>query len=188
MQEGLTPPELYRNAFWYVCRTRARAEKQVGRLLSEIGVESYLPLVAQQRKWSDRVKRVEFPLFTGYVFARFNLRDLSGILRVPGVAGVLHPNGYPTPVREDELDSIRCLVHGSNESGIVPTTITLVEPGDPVFVVSGPFKGMKGILVEERGRTRVAVQIWALRQASSVELPREVIVPARLPHRGLATG
>jgi transcription antitermination factor NusG len=188
MQEGLTPPELYQNAFWYVCRTRARAEKQVARLLMDARVEAYLPLVARQRTWSDRIKRVEFPLFAGYVFARFNLRDVGQILRVPGVAGILHPNGYPTPVREDELESVRCLVRGANETGVEPVTIDLVEPGDLVFVSSGPFKGMKGVLVEERGRTRVAVQIWALRQASSVELGRDVIVPAHSARRGMAAG
>jgi transcription antitermination factor NusG len=176
---GGTPPELYLDSHWFVFGTRARAEKQVERMIRHAGIEVFLPLVERESRWADRVKRIGFPLFPSYVFVHFRLAELNDVLPLPGVTGVLTPNGYPTPVREEEMDSLRRLVHGSSVSGVVPapTPTDLLRPGSEVRVVSGPFEGMRGILLEDRGRTRVAVYIAALRQAASVELPREAVAP-----------
>ena len=79
-----TPGSANLESHWYACRTRARAEKQVSRLLEGAGVENYLPLVELERKWADRTKRVGFPLFSGYTFARFPLKDLVEVVMTPG--------------------------------------------------------------------------------------------------------
>ena len=104
------PPELYERPHWYACHTRSRAEKRVERMLADAGVEAYLPLIELERKWKDRSKKVPFPLFPSYVFARFQLGDIHRVLKIPGVASVLRPNGYATPIREEEIESVRCLV------------------------------------------------------------------------------
>lgn len=169
------PAELYRAPHWFACRTRARAEKQVARLLDERGIECYLPLVDRERQWADRTKVVAFPLFPGYVFARFELTALHDVITTPGVVTVLRPNGYPTPVRDDEVEAIRALVRGANETGSPPEPADYLEPGDPVVVTDRPFEGMRGVLIEHRGGARVAVRIDALRQAASVALDRSVL-------------
>ena len=74
---------------WYACRTRPRAEKQAGRLLKLRGVQSYVPLLERERQWSDRKKRVGFPLFAGYVFAQFSLASLHEVLSTPGIVTVV---------------------------------------------------------------------------------------------------
>ena len=169
------PPELYRNARWYACRTRARAEKQVDRRLARSGVECYLPLMEQERQRADRKKRVAFPLFPGYIFARFNLSDIHEILRTAGVVTIVRTNGYPTPLREEELDSVRVLAEGANQTGIVPSPTDYLEPGREVVVIDGPFRGMQGVLLEMRGVARVAVRLSAIRQAMSLELNRAAV-------------
>ncbi|MCH7564376.1 MAG: UpxY family transcription antiterminator [Gemmatimonadetes bacterium] len=170
------PPELYDVRHWYACRTRSRAEKTVARLLDGAGVECFLPLLPREREWSDRKKVVAFPLFPGYVFARFLLTEQHPVLATPGVVEVLAPNGYPTPVREEEIQSIHRLVEGIEETGAFPEPADYLEPGEPVVVTSGPFCGMEGVLLERRGGSaRVAVRITALRQAMSVELKRSVL-------------
>ena len=169
------PPELFNTAHWYACRTRARAEKAVHRSFEEQGFESYLPLVYQERQWADRKKRVAFPLFPGYVFARFTLRDTTEILRPPGVANIAQPSGYPTPVRDEELESVRRLVDGVNEKGVLPTTEDYPEAGEEVEVISGPFRGMRGTLSEVRGRSRVCLRLWPIRHAVGVDIPRSMV-------------
>lgn len=171
------PPVLYERPHWFACRTRARSEKAADRLLEERGVERYLPLVEKERQWADRVKTVAFPLFPGYLFARFTLTDLGDVLRTPRVISVVRVNGYPTPVREEELESVRRLVEGASASGREPEPADYLQPGDPVVVTEGPFEGMRGILLEARGRARVAVRLHAIRQATSVELDRSVMRP-----------
>ena len=145
------PPELYRVARWYACRTRARAEKQVDRRLSGAGFDAYLPLLERERQWADRKKRVAFPLFPGYVFARFDLTRLHDVLVTPGVVTVIRVNGYPTPVRDEELESVRILVEEANRTGVVPSPSDYLEPGHKVVVTGGPFKGIRGTLLQVRG-------------------------------------
>jgi transcription antitermination factor NusG len=83
-RQDRAPAELYEAPHWYACYTRARHEKRVDEQLAERGLETYLPLLARERQWSDRRKVVEFPLFPGYVFCRFTLDELHEVLTVPG--------------------------------------------------------------------------------------------------------
>ena len=174
------PPELYQVARWYACRTRSRAEKKVDGRLAGAGFETYLPLLERRRQWADRMKRVPFPLFPGYVFARFDLTRLHDILVTPGLVTVVRVSGYPTPVREGELDSVRILVEGANQTGVLPTPSDYLEPGQEVVVTDGPFQGMRCTLLELRGATRVAVRLTAIRQAVGVEMDRRLLRPLKL--------
>lgn len=171
------PPRVYTCSAWYACRTRARSEKKVRQLLQSLGVESYLPVVEKTREWSDRSKRVEFPLFPGYIFARFALMRLQDILRTPGLVEVVRMNGHPTPVREEELESVRSLVQGTKDTGVEPRSHEYLIRGQEVEVVLGPFQGLSGLLVEMRGTTRVVVQLSAIRLAVSVELSPRAVRP-----------
>jgi len=179
---GEAPPELYEASRWYACRTRSRAEKKVESLFARSGIEGYLPLVVQERQWADRRKRVALPLLPGYLFARFQLGKIGEVLRTPGVVAVAEPNGYPTPVREEELEAVRCLVSGVNETGRVPSSSDFLESGEEVMVQDGPFQGMRGILTEKRGKRRVVIRISALRHAISIEMERELLraAPSRM--------
>ncbi len=171
------PPQLFHTPRWYACRTRARAEKRADRLLAGNGVESYLPLIEQVRQWSDRTKRVAFPLFPGYVFARFDLRKTYEVLNTPGIVTIVRANGYPTPVRDEELEAVRILATGVNTGQGMPELVETVTVGQEVIATEGVFAGVRGVLLEERGQTRVVVRLSVLCQAVSVELPRRVLRP-----------
>lgn len=158
---------------WYACRTRGRAEKAVFGRLEATGLPCYLPVITKKRRWADRTKAVGFPLFPGYVFVRFPWHQVSTVLATPGLVDVVRMNGSPSPVLEEELASIHALVTGANETGSLPSPADYLEVGDFVRITQGPFAGMTGILVEERGNTRVAVKLTAIRQAVAVDLKRE---------------
>lgn len=167
--------DAYHTCRWYVCRTRPRAEKRAGQLLRLRGVESYVPLLERERQWSDRTKRVGFPLFPGYVFAQFSMAMVHDVLGTPGVVTIVRNDGNPAPVRVEELESIRVLVACVNAGNAPPEPVEFLEAGQEVIVAHGPFSGIRGVLVEDRGRTRVVIRLTALRRALSVELPREIL-------------
>ena len=127
----------------------------------------------------DRRKLVAFPLFPGYVFAQFTLCQIHEILRTPGVVTILRTNGYPSPMRDEEIDSLRLLMEGVSQTGVVPSPADYLETGQEVVVTDGPFRGMRGVLMETRGSTRVAVGLSTIRQAISINLNRAVLQPAR---------
>ena len=165
-------PELLLEPHWYACRTRARAEKQVDRLLAGSGFETYLPLVEQVRQWADRKKRVAFPLFPGYTFARFTLADTLKVVQTAGLVSVLSGSGrgHPMPVREEELESVKIMVDGISRTREAPELAGWIEDGTPVQVLEGPFRGMQGVLLEVRGRSRVSVQLTGIQMGVSVEI------------------
>ena len=72
-------------------------------------MEPYLPLIERVRKWADRKKRVSFPLFPSYIFARIDLRLMPDVIRTPGIAAVVRTSAYPTPVGDEEIESVRIL-------------------------------------------------------------------------------
>ncbi|MEX2156187.1 MAG: UpxY family transcription antiterminator [Gemmatimonadales bacterium] len=168
-------PDAYHTCRWYACRTRPRAEKRAGQLLRLRGVESYVPLLERERQWSDRTKRVGFPLFPGYVFAQFSLAMVHDVLGTPGVVTIVRNDGNLAPVRVEELESIRVLVSYVNAGNAPPEPAEFLETGQEVIVAHGPFSGIRGVLVEDRGRARVVIRLTALRKALSVELPREML-------------
>ena len=144
--------ELFQGPHWYACRTRARAEKKVDRLLSRMGFEVYTPLVEREQEWADRKKRVAFPMFPSYTFVRFSLGEYLDLLKTPGVVHVVGTRGKPTPLRPEEMDSVRCLVEGLQETGQVPDPVDYLEPGVPIEVKEGAFQGMRGVVLEGAGR------------------------------------
>jgi len=167
--------DAYQTSRWYACRTRPRAEKRAGQLLKLRGVESYVPLLERERQWSDRTKRVAFPLFPGYVFAQFSMAMVHEVLRTPGVVTIVRDDGKPAPVRVEELESVRMLVQCVNAGNTPPEPVEFLEAGQEVIVGHGPFSGIRGVLVEDRGRARVIIRLSALRKALSVELPRATL-------------
>jgi transcription termination/antitermination protein NusG len=170
---------LYRCPHWYACHTRARHEKRVEEQLALRGVETYLPLFEEVRQWSDRRKTVEFPLFPGYVFARFVLGSLHEVVQIPGVATVIRHNGSPSPIPDGEVENVRRFVAALRESGQTPAPRPL-EPGEPVRVMHGPFKGVTGFVVERRGRRRVLVGLTAIGQGIEIDIDGRNLQPIRL--------
>jgi transcription antitermination factor NusG len=174
---GTTPLGFEDTPRWYACRTRARAEKKVDRLLAAAGVTSYVPLIERLRQWSDRSKQVAFPLFPGYVFAQFALSTLAEIVRTPSLIEVVRVAGSPSPIRESEIESIRALVLGAHKIGEEPSAHDYLVRGQEVRVIQGPFEGLRGILTQVRGKTRIVVRLETIRQAVSVEMASRFVLP-----------
>lgn len=166
---------------WFACYTRARHEKKVDALLRERGHESYLPLVPRERQWHDRKKVVEFPLFPSYVFVRIRRDGLSAVLSTPGVSTVVRFGGRPVPIPEEEIENVRRFTAAlrEGEEGAEVESAPLVTEGQRVRVASGSFEGVRGIVIQRRGRDRVLIQVGveAIRQGLKVEVPAEVLDP-----------
>ena len=169
------PAVLYLEPRWYACYTRARHEKQVESLLAQKGLESYLPVVPQERQWKDRKKLVAWPLFPSYVFARFTLREVHNVLVIPGVSTIVRVHGRPAPIPDQELENVRRFVGAVAQTGALPEVRPLIEEGDWVRVVEGPFLGVEGRVVERRGRRRVLVGLGAIGQGLEVDIDTQML-------------
>lgn len=146
---------------WYALYTRSRHEKKVDLQLRDKGIESYLPTQKILRRWSDRKKWVEEPLFRCYVFIHTNHRDRLRALQVYGAVRIVMFSGKPAVVRDEEIENIRRILREAPEI----EACTPLYVGDVVEIVYGPLAGLCGRLEEIRGERRLVVTINSIRQA-----------------------
>src|ERR1700689_5528080 len=92
---------------WYAAHTRANHEKRVAEQLGRRAVEHFLPLYQSVRKWADRRKRLEVPLFPGYVFVRLPLQERLRVLEIPSVARLVGFDHLPAALPDDEVEALR---------------------------------------------------------------------------------
>jgi transcription antitermination factor NusG len=95
---------------WYALQVRTRYERVVAEHLGAQGFEWFLPLSKERRRWSDRIKEVESPLFPGYLFCRFDAQNRLPILKTPGLVQIVGYNRQPISVDEAEITAIQTLV------------------------------------------------------------------------------
>lgn len=159
---------------WYALQTRSRHEKIVRGHLERQHIEPFLPTVTQVSQWKDRKKKVEFPLFAGYCFARFGpAEDRSRILQCPGVVRIVGTQECPEVVPEEEIESLRLLVTRSYPYSVHP----FLKEGAVVEVIRGPLKGARGRLVRQARECRLVLSVSLIQRAVAVEIDAADICP-----------
>lgn len=161
--------------YWYAIRTRSRHEKLVDRQLKERGLISFLPLVPQARRWSDRRKLVHFPLFPGYSFVQIAAvpEQRIQVLKVNGVVGFVGGGGQGSPIPEVELESLRSLIAARAPF----TTHPFVQIGQRVRIRGGALDGVQGILQSENGDGSLVVSIAAIQRSLALRVQGYEIEP-----------
>ena len=151
---------------WFALWTRSRHEQVVREQLERKQIESFLPTVTRWSRWKDRKKKVDWPLFPGYCFARFDPGERLPILKVPGVVSIISFEGEPAPIPEHEIDGIRQLV----ESDLAFDPCPMIHEGMMVEVMHGPLKGVVGRLMRKNEKARLVLSVDLIGQAVSVEV------------------
>jgi transcriptional antiterminator NusG len=136
---------------WYAIRTRSRHEKMVADQLEKQGIESFLPLVKRKRRWSDRTKEVELPLFSGYSFVRLKLcsPDRVRVLKTHGVTVFVGVRGIGIPIPETQIESLKTVLVKQIPFQEYP----FLQVGQRVRVRGGALDGVEGILAQKGDRT-----------------------------------
>jgi transcription antitermination factor NusG len=152
---------------WYAVWTRSRHEQRVREQLAKKQVESFLPTITRWSRWKDRKKKIDWPLFPGYCFARFNPNDTLSILKCAGVVSIVSFDGKPAQIPEVELDSIRLLVGSELQYDPCP----MIHEGMMVEVHHGPLRGVVGRLMrKDAQKARLVLSVNLIGQAVSVEV------------------
>ena len=159
------------NKQWIVVRSKPRSEKVAYKEMINKNIEAYLPLLKERRKWSDRKKWVEFPLFSSYLFARIDLKDSIFVLQTQGVNTIIKFGEKIAIVQDDVIKAMRLAIDGGYQ--LEPAEY-FVE-GNLVEVIAGPMKGVCGIVARLKGQSRLIIKIDAIQQALSVQIESKFI-------------
>jgi transcription antitermination factor NusG len=158
---------------WYAVWTRSRHEQVVRDQIQRKGFEVFLPTITRWSRWKDRKKKIDWPLFPGYCFARFEARERLPILTCTGVVSIVSFDGEPAPVPDQDIDGIRRLVTSELQYDPCP----LVREGMVVEVTHGPLKGVVGRLVRKGSHARLVLSVDLIGQAVSVEVDAADVRP-----------
>src|SRR5208282_196620 len=151
---------------WFALQVRSRFEKNVASFLDGKGYEWFLPTYRSRRRWSDRMKDVELPLFPGYLFCRFNPQERLPILKTPGLISIVSTAKIPTAVDEAEIVALRTLV----SSGLPRQPWPYLQVGQRVRIEYGALSGLEGILLQHKGHDRIVLSVTLLQRSVSAEI------------------
>jgi transcription antitermination factor NusG len=158
---------------WFALQVRSRYENIATAHLSSMGYESFLPLYKCRRRWSDRFKTIERPLFPGYVFCRLNPLDRLPILITPGVFLIVGLGKTPVPIDEAEIAAIQSAV----KSGLPSQPWPFMQIGQRVRIEHGPLCGLDGVLLDFRGHHRVVLSVTLLQRSIAVQVENAWVTP-----------
>ena len=158
---------------WFALRVKSRSEKIVSTIARHKGFEEFLPLYQSRRRWSDRYKSVELPLFPGYVFCRLDPDFRLPLLTIPGVLSFVGIGRVPAPIDDAEIAAIQTAIG----AGLLAEPYPFLEVGQRVRLEEGPLAGLEGFLVEVRKQQRIAVSVSLLKRSVAVEIDRHWVRP-----------
>jgi transcription antitermination factor NusG len=156
---------------WYALTVKSQHEKAVDEQLQAKALESYLPLYRARRRWSDRIKTIDLPLFSRYVFCRFDFEDRLKVLSISSIVSVVGFGGKPCPIPDHEIESIQAVVG----SGLPFSPWPFLRIGQRVRICQGAMEGLEGILAREKSGYRVIVNVELLNRAMAVEIDRDLV-------------
>ena len=151
---------------WFALWTRSRHEQVVREQLEQKHIEAFLPTITRWSRWKDRKKKIDWPLFPGYCFARFNTRERLPVLKCVGVVNIVAVQGEPAGIPDHEIEGIRQLVG----SELAYDPCPLIHEGMQVEVMHGPLTGVVGRLIRKNEKARLVLAVDLIGQAVSVEV------------------
>ena len=163
-------------AQWFALRVKSRYEKIVSTIAQNKGFEQFLPLYQCRRRWSDRLKSVELPLFPGYLFCRLDAQHRLPLLTIPGVLHFVGIGKAPFPIEDAEIAAIQAAI----QSGLSTEPWPFLELGQRVRLNAGPLAGLEGILIGTSKQDRLVVSVNLLKRSVAVTIERDWAVPVEL--------
>jgi transcription antitermination factor NusG len=156
---------------WFALYTRHQHEKTVASALSYRGVEVFVPLYTSVRRWKDRNKKLQLPLFPGYVFMQNPENRWQPILATPGVHSVVGFGGRPAEIPVSEIEAVRRVVGSSLQAEPHP----FLKCGDHIRLTAGPLQGLEGLLLKKKSLWKLLVSVDMLQRSVAVEIDASMV-------------
>ncbi|GAB2551978.1 UpxY family transcription antiterminator [Spirosoma aerophilum] len=156
---------------WYVLYTKSRSEILVAKTLQNRGIETYCPVQQVQRKWSDRVKLIEVPLFRSYCFVNLPEADRAKVFGTPGLVAYLYWLKKPAVVRPCEIELIKNILNDFDHKSL---EINSFSPTDRLRVKSGVLMDQEGEVVTIQGKT-LTIKLESLSAYITIDMTRNKI-------------
>jgi len=163
---------------WFALRVRSNFERTAAIHLRQRGLTEFLPTYTSKKRWSDRIKPVERPLFPGYVFCSFDPHHRLPVVSTPGVVHIVGTGRAPIPIPDNEMEALKATLL----SGLLVKPWPFLTVGERVIVERGPLAGIEGLVAQFKGECRLVISISLLQRSIAAEIERDWVRPARKIH------
>ena len=170
------PPSLSPEGFnWYAVHIKSRHEKRVAAQFEEKRVQTFLPLLRQTHKWSDRKSVVEVPMFSCYAFVQMipTNQERLKVLCTPGVLGFVGSERQGTPIPPEQIESLQAAIHGN----ISCFPHSFINVGRRVRICGGSLDGVEGILERHGKDQNLVISVELLQRSVSIRVEGYDIKP-----------
>ena len=167
--------EMQPRSSWFALFVRPNHEKNVSYVLEQKGIQNLLPLYRVRKKWSDRYKEVELPLFPGYVFGSFDPTRRVPVLNTPGVIDIVRNGPDLAAIAPSEIAALQTLM----KAGVPCQPWPYLEAGQMVEIESGPLTGLSGTVITVKNEMRLVLSVKLLHRSVLTELDRDWVRPTK---------
>ena len=157
---------------WFAIQVRPKYEFLTSTILRSKGYEEFVPFYVSTRRWSDRSKKLNVPLFTGYVFCRFSSHVCAQIITTPGVIRIVGIGNKIMAIEDAEIEAIRKAVN----SGKAVEPYAYLTLGDRVCVKEGAMAGVQGILIRYSNRHQLVLSVDLIQGSMAMEIDARSVV------------
>lgn len=163
-------------AKWFAVYTKYKREKLVHQRLNEKGIQTYLPLQQFTRRYTRKIKKVELPLISCYIFTKITKKEYVPVLETPDVVQFVQFSRNLIAIPEEEIRILQRVVGENVEIEMEPSSY---KEGDAVEIIGGNLTGLKGKLVKKENKHRFFVELEKMGYALRMEIPLELLRKVR---------
>lgn len=157
------------NSGWYVLYTRPNREKVIASHFERKSIEFYLPTIKICKKWSDREKVIESPLFSSYIFVHLHSSgDYFSSLEVSGAVEYIRFGKQLAGISESVIRNLRILVDSKEELYLCRESM---GKGELLHIKDGPLAGLECEMVRDNGKDKILVRVSLLNRIILVDIP-----------------
>ncbi len=157
---------------WYVVYTKSHSEKKTFNTLQEMGYEVFLPTIKTMRQWSDRKKKIEQPLFPGYLFVKTTPINFIQILNIEGVVHFVRFGDNVAKVKDQDILNIKIMINKTEKVIIENKTYS---KGQMIKITEGMFAGYQGLVEYHKSKNILIVSLLELHMSVKVEIPADFV-------------
>jgi transcription termination/antitermination protein NusG len=158
---------------WFIFYCRSRSEKKALERLTDLEFEVYLPIMEEMRQWSDRKKKVQVPMFPGYIFVKCKQHEIQNVITVNHIVAPLKLASQFATLRETEVSLLKEIEKNDLR---VTTHEGTINAGDAIQITTGPLTSYKGVCLEELGNHYFMVQLEVLNRYVKVKIHKGWII------------
>ena len=158
--------------FWYIAYTRSRCENKAAQRAQELGLKTFLPLVEQERRWSDRIKKIMAPLFPNYIFIKPDSARIHQYRQIKEIVNLIRFENKFAQIKDSQIEHIKLLLEQQTPIVAEPR---LYKKGAKVRIKYGAFVGMEGLLINKNKKDRFIIQLETLGHSIFVDVPRSYL-------------